>query len=275
VQLKQLWRFTLKREEAVRIREEERKREQSSSASLGDLSSTYTDRLTTDASNQSGGGSVLGYLYRSIRGSSSAPTTPRGSQVRPPEPILPNMSKTQTGFNILKHAHTGNECLTVFASMCLATLRLRDLVDVLLLLSHNQVKDIPYPSPIHDPLASLDFPWTNHDDQNRADRILDCFVALREQFSTPHQHHYRPETVSLDAKMAIIARVCINLRAHDCLVALGTWIKDPHLVMEGLPGTRLTLQDYKDLFSDERFDVEDSVQSFVGSLLVSTSDPKL
>lgn len=280
--MKQLWRFTLKREEAVQVREEEKRwsgsaaqpspRLRSNSAS----SMYYSDSGVNDGpgtpkrqqQQENGGGSLLSFLYRVTVGRGA--TTPGGSQLPLRGPTF-NFEGVEAGsFNILKYARGGKECLAAFSSMCLATLRLQDLVDVLLLLASHRVEDIPYPPPLREPVASLDFPWAQLEEEGGgAERIVDCYIALREQFSTTAattSTSSRPEPLPIETKLKILARVCSIIKAYDCLAAIGTKTRDMDMIRMGLQGAGLGLQDYKAVFLDERHDIEPFVRSFVGSL---------
>lgn len=377
-QLKQLWRFIEKREEALAVRQEEAR-------ALG---------FTLDSSSGGGGSGapaggrpILGFLYRytvgTLVGTGAAIPGADGDGGNPSPPPslgaagasgqpsggtssylahLPTGGSTATaagsgggegghtgtwtssiaaeaeiqaeeigtpgggataaeggggllaGFDLLRHARSGGEVLTLFCSMCLATLRLREMVDALLLLGGQDPSRAPYPSLQpwaaragaaagaaaggnasaksgkwqQHAAASAQWPWARFG-ETAGEVVLDTFLAIREQFPTasssssfsssgtsavaaaaaaavqgPGARRGKGGECSAEERLAVLGRVCVELRDFECLLALGTFLRDARTVAAALKRGKLWPREYRALFLDERMEAGGpAVKAFV------------
>jgi hypothetical protein len=192
------------------------------------------------------------------------------------------------GFDLLRHARSGREVVALFASMCLATLRLRELVDALLLLGGNDPQRVPYPSlqpwaarsdgrgsgsnsgsggaaiskkwQQHS-TASAHLPWARFG-ETAAEVVLDSYLAIREQFPAPaaavragaRAGGRRKGECSVEERLAVLGRVSVELRDYESLLALGTFLRDERTVAAALRRGKLWPQEYRAIFLDERME---------------------
>ncbi len=203
------------------------------------------------------------------------------------------------GFDLLRHARSGREVVTLFASMCLATLRLREMVEALLLLGSNDPQRIPYPSLQawvatgggssnpkrwqHHSSASTPWPWARFGD-TAVEVVLDSFLAIREQFpATASASAAAAEAFSVatagrasatstrrkgecsaEERLAVLGRVCVELRDYECLLALGTFLRDERAVAAALRRGKVWPREYRAMFLDDRMEAAGpQVKAFV------------
>lgn len=200
-------------------------------------------------------------------------------------------------FDVLQHADSGVEVLTLFASMCLATLRLREVVDALLLLGGGDPRRVPFPTlqpwmkaessmstgynarhkeggegsskwQQHATSSSL-WPWARFEAPK--DIVLDTFLAICEQFltSTPSTSATgafsgKKWSCTPEECLAVFGRVCVELRDYECLLALGTFSKDTTTVTAALKRSTIRVAEYRRTFLDDRMEAGGlSVKEFV------------
>ena len=233
-----------------------------------------------------------------------------------PEAAEPNPSSSSSSsladFDLLRHAGSGTEVLTLFASMCLATLRLRELVDALLLLGGGDPRRVPFPSlqpwmtrgPTSSSSSSSSsaghakmwqqhawsssqWPWARFEAPSEV--VLDTFLAIREQFATASPSAAaaaaaaattvaggsggRKKACTVDERLSILGRVCVELRDYECLLALGTFSKDGTTVTAALKRNKLRVAEYRTMFLDEGMEaggvtVKEFVEKTTAPLLV-------
>lgn len=192
-------------------------------------------------------------------------------------------------FHLLRYAETGRDVVTLFCSLCLCTLRLKDLIDALLLLNKPDPLSVPYPSLRRFPGHRLpDLPWARF--EAPTDILLDCFLAIREQFTdstnataalAPHHHHrHAPAAPSASSsphcgpeqRLGILQTICRELRDFECLLALGTFQKDADLVRQALSRGRVSPEEYCAIFLDDRLEVETGIRDMVRAI-TTPADP--
>lgn len=368
--LKQLWRFIQKREEALKLYDQEARflseaggggrgceavnGSEGGSRSLVDL--LYRATFGVLGAPSGAGSDVGGGGGQNEKGLSSAPASRAGS-VNPisrplneflehlpgtvasvgaargggggrgygwmSEPDAPesnpssSSSSSLADFDLLQHAGSGTEVLTLFASMCLATLRLRELVDSLLLLGGGDLRRVPFPSlqPWMSPgttsfsssasttnstgsrndarkwqqhaWTSSQWPWARFEAPSEV--VLDTFLAIREQFATAspsgaaaaataattatEETGRRKKACTVEERLSILGRICVELRDYECLLAVGTFSKDVTTVTAALKRSKLRIAEYRTIFLDEGMEaggvaVKDFVEKSTTPLLV-------
>jgi hypothetical protein len=184
-------------------------------------------------------------------------------------------------FHLLRYAQTGKDVVTIFCSLCLATLRLKDLVDALLLLDRPDMHHVPYPSlrPFGHRLP--DFPWARF--EAPCDILLDCFLAIREQFAGGDAAaaqtaaalgaHSRGNYCPLDQRLAILQAICRELRDFECLLALGTFMRDAGVVKHALHKGRVGVNEYASIFLDERLELDAGIRDVVRKVVAEAAPP--
>lgn len=238
-----------------------------------------------------------------------------------PDAAEPNPSSSSSSsslsmadFDLLRNAGSGTEVLTLFASMCLATLRLQELVDALLLLGGGDPRRVPFPSlqpwmsrgPTSSSSSSSfnnsagnakkwqqhawsssQWPWARFEAPSEV--VLDTFLAIREQFATaspsaaaaaaaaattaPGGTGARKKACTVDERLSILGRVCVELRDYECLLALGTFSKDGTTVTAALKRSKMRIAEYRTMFLNEGMEaggvtVKEFVEKTTAPLLV-------
>jgi hypothetical protein len=158
--------------------------------------------------------------------------------------------------------------------MCLATLRLRELVDALLLLGSGDPRNVPYPSLVpwmnrsgdkkwqQHALSSSHWPWARFEAPGEV--VLDTFLAISEQFNPSSASaaaaaaaagsSHRRRECTMEERLSILGRVCVELRDYECLLALGTFSKDAKTVAAALRRSKLSTKEYRTIFLDQRME---------------------
>jgi hypothetical protein len=103
--------------------------------------------------------------------------------------------------------------------------------------------------------------------------VLDTFLAIREQFATASPSAAaaaataaaamtaaggsggRKRACTVEERLSILGRVCVELRDYECLLALGTFSKDGVTVMAALKRSKLRIAEYRTMFLDEGMEV--------------------
>ncbi len=208
-------------------------------------------------------------------------------------------SSSLADFDLLRHAGSGAEVVTLFASLCLSTLRLRELVDVLLLLGGGDPRKVPFPSLQpwvsrsagdkkwqQHAWSSADWPWARF--EAPAEVVLDSFLAVREQFasSSPSAAAVaeaaataatgRKRACTVEERLSVLGRVCVELRDYECLLALGTFCKDTTTVTAALRRSKVRLAEYRSMFLDEGMEaggmaVKTFVDKVTGALIAAAT----
>lgn len=118
---------------------------------------------------------------------------------------------------------------------------------------------------------------------------MDTFLAIREQFATASSSAAaaaataattaagetggRKKAYTVEERLSILGRVCVELRDYECLLAVGTFAKDGTTVTAALKRSKLRIAEYRTIFLDEGMEaggmaVKEFVEKSTAPLLV-------